>query len=151
MAERNTPRRGGWIDYVAPYDVAAATKIEAGKMVALNADGNALEAKQEADGTSSALFVVGRCEATVDNSSGKAGDLKVLARAGIFRWKNSATATETVTKAHIGDVAYAEDDETVANDAIRSSGNETERPPVGRIAEVDSQGVWVATGRVFIQ
>lgn len=152
MAERNTPRRTGMIDYVEAYDVAASTKIEAGKIVALNSAGNAVEYAASADGTAYALGkVVGRCEETVDNSDGSAGDLQVRARIGVFRWDNDSTATETVTKANIGALAYGVDSETVANDANIDTGTTGERGPVGLVVAVDDAGVWVATGIPFLQ
>ena len=138
MAERNTPRRSGGYEYVEAYDVAAATKIEAGKLVMLNAGGNALEGQKAAG-----LICVGRCEETVDNSAGAAGDLKVRVRTGIFRWNNDV-AGAALTKANIGDTVYVEDDETVRSDS-NANGQK-----VGRLIAVDAQGAWVATGIPFL-
>ena len=137
MAERNTPRRSGGCDYVEGYDVAAATKIEAGKLVMLDAAGNAVEGVKAANHIS-----VGRAEETVDNSSGAAGDVKIRARTGIFRWNNDSAAA--LTKAHIGDAAYVEDDETVRHDS-NANGQK-----VGRLVALDDQGAWVATGIPFL-
>lgn len=147
MAERNTPRRTGMIDYVEAYDVAASTKIEAGKLVALDTSGNAVEYAKSATNTANGLIVVGRCEETVDNSSGAAGDLQVRARIGVFRWDNDV-ATDAVTKAEIGDAVHGEDDETIRKTAV--SGNAARTAKVGRLVAVDSKGAWVATGIPFL-
>ena len=153
MAERNTPRRSGMIDYIEAYDVAASTRIEAGHMVALDTSGNAVAYAASADGTAYALkSVVGRCEETVDNSSGAAGDLQVRARIGVFRWDNDGTtAAERLTKAHVGQTVYGEDSETVVVDANIGSGTDGERGAVGRLIAIDDEGAWVATGIPFLQ
>ena len=148
MAERNTPRRSGGYDYVEAYDVAAATKIEAGKIVALDAAGNAVEYAKSAANTANNLTVVGRCEETVDNGSGSAGDLKVRARTGVFRWDNDVSA-DAVTKAEIGDQVHGEDDETVRKTAV--AGKVARTAVVGRLIAVDDDGAWVATGIPFLQ
>lgn len=153
MAERDTPRRTGMIDYIEAYDVAAGATIEAGHMVALDSSGNAVTYAASADGTAYALrSVVGRCEETVDNSAGAAGDLKVRARIGVFRWNNDgATQAERLTKAHVGQTVFGEDSETVVLDANIGSGTTGERGAAGRLIAVDSDGAWVATGIPFLQ
>ena len=138
MAERNTPRRSGGYDFVEAYDVAAGTMIEAGKIVMLDQQGNAVEGRKAAG-----HICVGRCEETVDNSSGSAGDVKVRVRTGVFRWNNDV-AGKAFTKTGVGDAAYIEDDETVRTDT-NASGQK-----VGRVVAIDSQGVWVATGIPFL-
>lgn len=149
MAERLTPRRTGMIDYVEGYDVAAATKIEAGKMVALDASGNAKEYAAAANGVTNTETVVGRCEETVDNGSGTAGALKVRVRAGVFRWDNDATG-KVATKAHVGDAVYGADSETIQTDGHTQAGGNEECAKVGRLIAVDSEGAWVATGIPFL-
>lgn len=147
MAERNTPRRSGMIDYVEGYDVAASAKIESGKIVALDASGNAVEYAKSTTNTANALTVVGRCEETVDNGSGAAGALKVRARIGVFRWNNDH-ATDAVAKAEIGDAVHGEDDETIRKSAV--AGNAQRTAKVGRLIAVDAAGAWVATGIPFL-
>ena len=147
MAERNTPRRTGGYEYVESYDVAASTTIEAGKIVALDANGNAVEYAKSATNTANNLTVVGRCEETVDNSSGSAGDLKVRVRTGVFRWNNDVSS-DAVTKAEIGDAVHGEDDETIRKTAV--TGNNARTAKVGRLVDVDGQGAWVATGIPFL-
>lgn len=148
MAERLTPRRTGGYDYIESYDVAAATTIEAGKMVALDAAGNAVEYAKSAANTANNLTVVGRCEETVNNSSGAAGAMKVRARTGVFRWNNDV-AGDLLTKAEIGDQVHGEDDETVRKSAV--AGNNPRTAPAGRLIAVDTDGAWVATGIPFLQ
>ena len=149
MAERDTPRRTGMVDYVEGYGVAAATTIEAGKLVALNATGDAKEYAPAANGSAGTEIVVGRCEETVDNSSGSAGDKKVRARTGVFRWNNDTTG-KIATKAHIGDAVYGTDSETIQTDAHTQAGGSAECTKVGRLIAVDDQGAWVATGIPFL-
>ena len=146
MAERDTPRRTGMIDFVEGYEVAASTKIEAGKLVCLDASGNAVEYVKSATNTANNLVCVGRCESTVDNSSGSAGDKKVLARVGVFSWKNMST--DKLTKAEIGDAVHAEDDETARKTA--QTGNKARTAKIGRLISVDDDGAWVATGIPFL-
>lgn len=138
MAERDTPRRTGGYDYIEGYGVAAATTIEAGKLVMLNAAGDAVEGVKAAG-----HICVGRAEETVDNSDGAAGDLQVRARTGVFRWNNDV-AGKAFTKATVGDAAYVEDDETVRTDT--NAGGQK----VGRVVAVDDDGAWVATGIPFL-
>jgi hypothetical protein len=76
---------------------------------------------------------VGRCEQRV--TTGTSNTLTVKARDGVFRWENG----ETIAATDIGAVAYADDDQTV----FTTQG--TTRSAVGRIVDVDSIGVWVAT------
>lgn len=156
MAERNTPRRTGGYDYVERYDVAAATTIEAGKIVALDASGNAVEYAKTASGAANTLVVVGRCEETVDNASGAAAEKQVRARTGVFRWVNGVAPatnndpwTETVTKAQIGDAVYGENDESIRDDNHTDGGQAT-AAKVGRLIAVDDAGAWVATGIPFL-
>lgn len=112
--------------------VAAATLIYAGAMLMRNAAGDIVEGQ-----TDTGLTGVGRALELVDNSSGSAGDLTVDYDEGIFRFANSAAADE-ITKADIGNLAYAVDDQTVA----KTDGTST-RSKAGIVAGVDAAGVWV--------
>ncbi|MBV6636421.1 MAG: hypothetical protein KI788_10995 [Mameliella sp.] len=128
-ADRNTPRFEGDI---RQGDVAASTLIYAGALVMRDASGNLVEGQ-----TATGLIGAGRAEERVDNSAGSAGDLTCDYRPGIYRFANSAAADE-ITKAEIGDVCYAVDDQTVA----KTDGTST-RSPAGLIEGVDANGVWV--------
>lgn len=135
--DRSTPWRAGE-DHDFP--VAAATKIYAGALVVLDAAGNA-----EPAATATGKIAVGRAEEQVDNSAGAAADLTVKVRAGVFRFANSA-AGDAITKAEIGDLCYAVDDQTVA----KTDGTGT-RSAAGHIVDVDTVGVWVRVGLITLQ
>lgn len=128
-ADRNTPRFEG---DTRRGDVAASTLIYAGALVMRDASGNLVEG-QAATG----LVGAGRAEAQVDNSAGLAAALTCDFRTGVFRWGNSASS-DAITKADVGAVCYAVDDQTVA----KTNGSGA-RSPAGIIAGVDSNGVWV--------
>ncbi|PID40659.1 MAG: hypothetical protein CR984_02070 [Proteobacteria bacterium] len=132
MAERNTHFRDGEL---VPFKVAASTQIEAGKMVAVNTDGYAIEAADTAS-----IIVVGVAGETVDNTPGANGDLNVIVRRKKhFKLKNSATAA--VTQASVGSSVYVEDDETVA-----IASGPTNDIVAGVCMGVDTDGVWVSIG-----
>lgn len=130
--DRDTPERDGML---LNLPVAAATKIYAGSIVALDASGNAVPGAANAT-----LKAVGRAEETVDNSSGSSGDKAIEIKRGVFRFANSADADE-IGRADIGGPAYLVDDQTVAKTS--SSGT---RPVGGLIVDIDAAGVWVAVG-----
>ena len=108
MSERGTIERDG---VVVPVPMAAATTLEAGRIAAVNAAGNALAAADTAG-----LKVVGMINQTVDNSTGAIGDKSVLVKRNIAVWLSNS-ATNPVTKAHLHGLAiiYIEDDETVSS------------------------------------
>ncbi len=112
--------------------VAAATLIYAGALVCVSAAGFATKGA-----TSTTLKAYGRCETTVDNSAGAAGDLKVTVKSGIFIWANSA-AGDLITLADVASDCYIVDDQTVA----KTNGGAT-RSRAGKIVNVDAEGVWV--------
>lgn len=130
-APRNTNRRPGKI---LKYPVAAATRIFAGTMAALDASGNLVPASDTA-----ALRVVGVAIETIDNSSGAAGDVKCAIERGCFQLANSAT--EPLDQGDLEKLVFVEDDETVA-------ATSTHKIVAGRVAEVDPDGasVWVEVG-----
>ncbi|CAD7055422.1 hypothetical protein RHAB21_00714 [Pseudorhizobium halotolerans] len=128
-ADRNTPERSGGTREVP---AAAGALLFAGAMAAVNAAGNAVPVT-EALGLKGA----GRVENRADNSDGAAGDVRVKIRAGIFRYANSAGADE-LTQADIGSDVYGVDDQTVAK-----TSNTNTRSVVGKVFDVDDQGVWV--------
>ena len=149
MAERKTPMRLGLADYEDSYEVAASTKIEAGKLVSLNAAGYAKQYAPAANVVAATEIVVVRCEQPADNSDGAAGVLRVTIRGGIFRWNNDTTG-KVLTRANIGDAVYGTDAETVQSDAQTQAGGSAECSKVGRLMNVDDDGAWVATGIPFL-
>ena len=132
MTERNTPYKDGELIAVP---VAASTKVEAGKIAAVNAAGYGIEASDTAS-----IVVVGSYVETKDNSSGSNGDLTAKVRRGkAFKMKNSSTAA--VTQASFGSSVYVEDDETVA-----LASGPTNDIVAGKCLGVESDGVWVLIG-----
>lgn len=127
--DRNTPQRSG---DTREFGAAAAIVLYAGAMGAVNAAGYAVPVT-EATGLKGA----GRVERRVDNAGGAAGALRVVIRAGIFRYANSAS-TDAITQADIGADCYGVDDQTVAKTSATST-----RSVVGTVFDVDDQGVWV--------
>jgi hypothetical protein len=128
MAERNTPFKDGTLISLA---VAASTKIEAGKIVAVNASGYAIEASDAAS-----IVVMGIAQETADNSSGANAAINVIIKRGkAFKLKNGTTA---VTIAALGANVVVQDDETVTTAAAA-----TNDIVVGKCLGVESDGVWV--------
>lgn len=127
--DRNTPARDGAI---VSMPVAAGKKLFAGAMVARDLAGYATPGA-----TATTLMGMGRAESVADNSSGADGDLAVAVRKGVFRFANDAT--DTVTRAAIGQDCYIVDDQTVAvNDGTGT------RSKAGKVFDVDPEGVWVS-------
>lgn len=129
-SNRDTPTKDGVL-FSAP--VAAAKKIYAGALVALDAAGNATPGA-----VATTLKGLGRAEEYVDNSAGAAGAASVTVRKGVFRFANSA-AGDLIARADIGANAYIVDDQTVA----KTDGGGT-RSVAGKIVDVEAAGVWVA-------
>lgn len=125
----DTPSRAG--DIVA-LTVAAATSLFAGGLAARNAAGDIVAAADTAN-----LEVLGRIEEDVDNSAGSAGDLTVNIRKDVFRYANSGD--NALSKAHVGNRCYVEDDATVASDPGDNN------IVAGEVVAVDDDGVWVDT------
>lgn len=125
---KNTPRKeaaSGGREFVDP--VAAAAVIYNGSVICLDASGDAIPL----DVTVANVRGVAMEEA--DNTAGAAGDIAVRVRRGAFLMTNLGT----VTRAHIGDTIYFDDDNTVRPDA-----------PVGGVAtckclDVLAEGVLV--------
>lgn len=128
-SDRDTPRKDG--DFRV-FPVAAATKIFAGALVAINASGYAVPGS-----TSTTLKGAGRAEEYVDNSAGSAGDKKITVRRGVFQYANSAS-TDLIALKDITASAYIVDDQTVA----LTNGTNT-RSVAGKIHDVDAAGVWI--------
>lgn len=127
-ADRNTVARSG--DSISA-PVAAAKKIFAGALVALDASGNIVPGA-----VATTLKSAGRSPMQVDNSTGVAGDQKGTIEKGVFKYGNYAV--DPITRADIGNDCYIVDDEQVA----RTSGGST-RSVAGKIFDIDTDGVWV--------
>lgn len=127
--DRNTNARAG---QVLNFPVAAATKIFAGTLVAINAAGNAVPAADAAG-----LKVVGRAQEFVDNSAGAAGDLSVDVARGVFPFDNSVA--DAVTAAELLRIVYVEDDQTVG----KVGGDD--KIAAGLAVAIEGDQVWVDT------
>ena len=91
--DRNTPRRDG-LGLRLP--VAAAVRLYAGRMVGVNADGNAVPA-----GNAAAIAIVGIAQEQIDNRDGTAGAQSVNVRRGTFQLKPAAAGiTLALCKSH---------------------------------------------------
>ena len=112
--------------------VAAAKKIYEGALVCLSATGYATPGA-----VATTLKADGRAKATVDNTTGADGAVKVEVEKGTFQFANSA-AGDLIAIADIGNDCYVVDDQTVA----KTNGGAT-RSIAGKIVDVDAQGVWV--------
>lgn len=108
-----------------------------GGLAAINTSGYAVAPTATPDST---LKIVGIFEETCDNSGGSAGDLTAKIKKGVFRFANSGS-TGAITDADIGRPCYVVDDQTVSR--LSAMGI---RPVAGRVAGVDSAGVWVEVG-----
>lgn len=109
--------------------VAKGAVIPAAVLVALDADGNATEAKKAEN-----LIVVGVSQEAVDNTGGLAGAVSVTVRRGAFVLDNSSIAA--VTQAGSFKDCYLEDSSTVTSDVTKTS-------VVGKVLQVDPDGVVV--------
>lgn len=128
--DRNTATKGGDL---YSFPVAATEVIPLGTLVGGNASGYA------EDASAASLVILGLAQERVDNGAGANGDADVTVRRCRVFLANSSTAP--VTQAHVGQVAHAEDNETVA--APGSAG-----PAAGVIESVDTNGVWINLDRV---
>lgn len=108
-----------------------------GQMVAIDsADGRLYPAAP----ASATLTVVGRCEETYSTGASETSK-KIKFKSGIFNWA-SGSSGEAIAADDRGKVCYALDDQTVGLVGGSPAG---EDPIAGRIYDVDSYGVWVAT------
>lgn len=115
------------------YPVAASTKTLIGTFAALDGSNNLVNATDAAS-----RRVVGIHNAETDNSSGSAGDLSSGVSKGLFLVANSAT--NALTDAYIGRVAYIEDNNTV------STSGGTNFVVAGIVEDVTADGVWLWVG-----
>lgn len=107
MAERDTKMQDGELISVP---VAASTKVEKGKMAAVNSNGYAVEASDAAG-----LKVLGRFEETVDNTGGNGALWVRVRRKRSFWWTNDPT--NPITQAQMYGSAIVKSDESVCTAA----------------------------------
>lgn len=127
MAERGLFVKDG---KMVALPVAAATVIELGNMVAVNATGYLVPA---ADTTG--LTVVGVASETVDNAQGANGDLT----ARVMRGQSFVFTGTGLTQANVGATVYVKDGVTVAASGTNSIA-------AGKLLALDAEGpqVWIA-------
>lgn len=125
--DRNTPRRDG-LGLRLP--VAAGVRLFAGRMVGVNADGNAVPG-----GSPAAVVIVGIAQEQIDNRDGTAGAQSIDVRRGTFQLKPAAAG---ITLAAYGKRVKATDDESVA-----LVGEDAAAIVAGTVRDVDADGVWV--------
>jgi hypothetical protein len=97
--------------FVVDLDVAASTRILGGTMVPRDADGRACADFDEG------YSIAGVANATVDNSSGAAGDKQAHLKLGIYGY-----AAESGNEPAVGDDCYAVDNNTVSTSATGGRG-----------------------------
>lgn len=117
--------------------VLTNVKIFSGALVAVTLAGYLCPA-----GNASAYRIVGMYDgdSTVDTTGISSGTVTIAVRQCVVKCANSSS-TDAITAADIGGMAWAVDDQTVA----RTSSNGA-RLAAGRIAQVDSDGVFVEVG-----
>lgn len=130
--DRKTARQNG---HRLSAPVAAATRVFAGSIVAIDAAGNAVPA-----GTPSAQRVVGVALTHVDNRDGEDGDRTVLVARGVYAF-NVADGMPDFDGSSIGSPAYAVDDESVT--AGFGEGAPLNTLVAGVIVDIDDEGVWI--------
>ncbi|MDL2320765.1 hypothetical protein LJC47_00245 [Desulfosarcina sp. OttesenSCG-928-B08] len=129
MAERNTAYKDGEL---IPLPVADATLIEGGNMVAVNADGYAVPAADEAS-----LVVMGIADDTADNGNGINGDTVVLVR----RKKAFLLDNNGITQAGVGRSVCVSDAHTVTTAATA-----TNDITAGICLGIEDDGAWIYIG-----
>ena len=133
MANLTKPRDTSEIANGAKYlslPVKGATTIYQGAVVAIDANGYAIPGKKAVS-----ITAAGRAEETVENS-GADGELVIRVSRGVFVFDNTATTSNKITKAHVMQLCYMEDDHTVTALATGASA-------AGRVIRVDDEGVAV--------
>ena len=114
--------------------VKAASSINGGAIVATDATGFAVKGA-----LSTTLKVWGIAERPVDNATGANADKTVVARNGIFKFKNHGA--DLLAQLDLGNTCYMVDDETAA----KTDGGAT-RSVLGKLVKFDSDGVFVSVG-----
>ena len=125
----NTPEVSG--QFIEGLVVETSTTVYAGTLGALDAGGNVVPASDTAG-----LIAAGRVETLPNQDTFTAGQA-VLIKRGTFMFNNSTA--NPIGIANIGDLAYCEDDNTVATTT-------THLVKAGKIVGIDSTGgIWIDT------
>lgn len=128
--DRNTRQRSGLI---RSLPLAAATKIPAGVIAALNSSGLLVNGA-----TSTTLKSVGVTQATLDNSAGLASAISGEVHTGVYGPFGNSAAGDAIALADVGSDCFIVDNQTVA----KTNGGST-RSVAGKVFDVTAEGVWV--------
>lgn len=121
LTKAKPPRTQDGVQFSDP--VAASTKIFEGALVALDSSGNAVNA------TGSLTNVRGVAMATIDNTAGSAGDVRVETRKGVFLFAQTG-----LDRTDIGTDVKVTDNQTVGGSA---------NAVAGELVDLGPEGAWV--------
>lgn len=124
------------VNYDRSYPVAAAAVLYRGAALGSVVVSNVRYARAYQAGD----LIIGVAQEYVDNSTGANGAKTVRTRRGCFKFQQNATINES----HVDNFAKLVDDQTVAIEAVATTQTAN---TIGRIVQVDSDGVWVETRR----
>lgn len=124
------------INYDTPYPVAAAAVLYRGAALGSVVVSNVRYARAWQAGD----LIIGVAQDYVDNTTGANGAKSIRVRRGCFKFQQNATITGT----HVDAYAKLVDDQTVAVETTPATQTSS---TLGRIVQVDSDGVWVETRR----
>lgn len=130
--DRDTP----WRDCIlVPVPVAKGEAIPMGAIVCVNAEGYAVNGKEDAT-----LKYAGCADEAADNTQGENGSLSVMVRANkAFKYASDGT----ITQAHLLTRAYVLDNQTVTAESGAADGGEATRATAGKIVLIEDDGVWI--------
>lgn len=125
-------------NYETPYPVAAGAKLFRGAILGSTVVSNVIYARAYTAGDT----IIGVNQNYVDNTSGANGAVTTRVRNGCFKFKQNATITGANTLIHFAKVV---DDQTIALETTPGTATVN---TIGRIHQVESDGVWVDTRRL---
>lgn len=118
---------------VRSFAMAAAAKVYAGTIAAIDASGNVNKGV-----TSAAIRAVGVFRKAFDNTGGAAGALSAEVERGVFGPFANSASGDLIAAADVGNDCYIVDDSTVAK-----TSNSSARSVAGKVWQVDASGVYV--------
>lgn len=123
-------------NYETPYPVAAGQKLFLGVALGSVVVSNVRYARVYQAGD----VIIGVNQKYVDNTGGADGAVTTRVRNGCFKFQQNAT----ITGAHVHNFAKLVDDQTVAIEVAPATQTVN---TLGRIVQVESDGVWIETRR----
>lgn len=124
------------VNYEQGYPVAAGAVLYRGAALGSVVAANVRYARAWQAGD----LIIGVAQDAVDNSGGANGAKSIRVRRGCFKFQQNATITES----HVDAYAKLVDDQTVAIEATPTTQTSS---TLGRVTQVDADGVWVETRR----